>query len=353
MKATLFGLAVALLAGTGYTGHASAGDTIFVANATTQSVTVYEPPYAAPPETIPVGTFADGKAPVALAFDAISKYLFVGAGRQVQIYAAPFNRGSKPFRILHEDGEVSGLALEHRFYAHGLLEVALWRGGIRAYSGRNGYTDAPVGQVAAVVATAMAFDARGHVFVAEGSSSDGSVLAFEALSGHTYIQPVRPFVLGPSALAFDASGNLWTGNYDLDSSGTAPGTAAFAPPFTGAPVHSIPDKGPGADDGARRLSFGPHGELIDLRISDVRVFDPPYGGVGTQVYACTSASGACDPYAMSLDSRGNLAVAVRSLSCDDGPGRVLLFAPPFTQRETPAATISTGIACPQAIVTAP
>ena len=161
------GALCALLAACGGTSMAAGGDTIFVANYATASVTIYTPPYAAAPVVLQVGAYSNGR-PVALAYDSVARRLFVGAGNVVQIYREPLTGTSKPERIVREASDVLSLSVEHRFYKDGLLEVATSgpNGGIQAYSGRNDYAGAPFGRVDRVIGETMAFDTSGRLFVA-------------------------------------------------------------------------------------------------------------------------------------------------------------------------------------------
>jgi hypothetical protein len=351
----MLGPAFALCALLAANGSAPGVDTIFIAERTTASVTIYAPPYSQEPITLPTGRYSNGEPPVALAFDPVSKRLFVGAGNSVQIYDEPFSNTSKPVRVVREGAPVLALAVEHRFYQGGLLEVATAgaQSGIQSYSGNDGYAGPARGRVDGVAATAMIFDALGHLFAADRRQSDGSILILWPLTGRAFLPPIAHFLLGPSALAFDRRGNLWAGNYDVDGDGTRSGVTSFAPPFSVARIRVADEGGQrGSGGGAQRLAFDADGALFSMQLTDVAVLEPPYDVPSAHIAACTDSSGACDPFDMTLDSRGNPIVAVRSLACKQ-PGAVLLFTAPFTNRQKPWKTLTRAVACPTAVVAAP
>jgi hypothetical protein len=340
-------LALAACAGSGPRVRGPA--TVFVANRDDATVAAYAAPYARPPVKVGVAAFSGGEPPEALAFDPVGKVLAVGAGSAVLLYDTPLEASSKPRRILHEAEPVIALAVEHRFYKDGLLEVATAGGGMRAYSGRDGYA-APSGRVDGVVAYSMIFDDAGRLFVADRTRSDGSLRILWPATGRPYAPPLARFLLGPSALAFDAHGELWVGDYDVDGDGSISGIAAFAPPYTQAPARSFPDEGGGEtpDGGSFKLLFAGDA-LVAARIADVRVYAPPYDRASAQLFACRSASNDCGPFDMAVDANGSLIVAVRSLSCERNRGALLVFDPPFAAGEKPAARVTAGVACPTAL----
>jgi sugar lactone lactonase YvrE len=166
---------------------------------------------------------------------------------------------------------------------------------------------------------ALAFDARGNLFVANHSNGTVSVFA----PGSTTPSKTLTRVPSPDALAFDASGFLFVTSRDTNTvSVVAPGDPAPIAYLTGL-------NGPGS------LAFDASGNLFVANSGNgtVSVFAPG------DTTPSKTLRGLSFPEALAFDASGNLFVA------NFGNGTVSVFAPGST---TPTKTL-TGLAGPQAL----
>jgi hypothetical protein len=129
--------------------------------------------------------------------------------------------------------------------------------------------------------------------------------------------------------AVDASGNLYVGNVDSHLTGKI---AVFAPPYTGAPVVSIPK------------AFS---DYFNIALSSTQLFainraDGLSGSIDVYTLPITSSStpafkiagGVAQPESVAVDAAGNLYLA------NNGSSTVVMYRPPFSASSVPVVAIS-------------
>lgn len=121
---------------------------------------------------------------------------------------------------------------------------------------------------------ALAFDASGKLWVANGNSHADTVVAFTPAQLAASGRPQPAIVLtssafsNPAALAFDASGDLWVANNFRNTANTAGNTVVeFVPAqlaHSGSPVPGVTISGPGIDS-PFALAFNAHASNLPLK----------------------------------------------------------------------------------------
>jgi sugar lactone lactonase YvrE len=297
---------------------------LYVANIYGNTVTVYTPATGRL-----IRTISEVHEPAALAFDPAGN-LYAGSTPVVEFAAG----SSTPMRTI-SDGDLATWAIA--------LDAAA-----NLYIANNGaicglcspYQTVAVyapGSTAPlrtlrhlVLPLALAFDASGKLYVA-----DGDVVAVYAAHGSKPERTIADGIDVAYALAFDSSGDLYVANIDNST------VAAYAPGATSpSRIISAGVRIPAA------LAFDATGNLYvaNAKAGTVTVYAP-----GAKTVLRTIATGVVDPIALAFDDAGNLYVA-NAGSGAEKPGNVVVFAPHGT---APVRTISRGIDSPQALAFGP
>ena len=159
---------------------------------------------------------------------------------------------------------------------------------------------------------ALAFDAHGNLFVANGPEGLGTTVS-EFTPGSTTPTATLTGLNGPAALAFDAQGNLFVASYDDTVSEFAPGSTSPTATLSGL-------------NDPRALAFDAFGNLFVANGNGTTVSEFAPGST-TPTATLTGLSA---PIALAFDAFGNLFVA------NAFSGTVSEFAPGST---TPTATL--------------
>ena len=190
-------------------------DNLYVANADANTVSVYSPG-----STTPTRTLTGLDAPVALAFDSSGNLYVANTGTNTVSVFAP--NATTPTSTLTEPSSPQALAIDAsgNIYVGNDTTVSVFAPGsttpTRTLTGLNS-------------PSAMAFDSRGTLYVAnfgqqtvaapEGSGTTVSVFA----PGSTTPNATLTGLSGPTALAFDSSGNLYVASAGSNSISVFPG----------------------------------------------------------------------------------------------------------------------------------
>lgn len=293
------------------------------------SVTVYAPPYTAPPTTVILNGIVQ---PNALLTDAQAN-LYVsnafggpnGTG-SITIYAPPYT--GTPTTIASGINNPGAFALD----AAGDLWVANQAG-----NGPNGtiaeyappFGGKPIRSLSGFtgVPTGIALDTNGNLFVTTGSA------LYEFASPYT--GPPNQLVTGlavANGITFDGSGNL----IYADSNGAV---QLFAPPYDAPPTQL-----PRINGTLGLLAAYPAGGVVFIPdgSGNVAEFAAPYNGPPQVIQ-----TGNPNAKGIAVDAAGDVYVSACGSGCgNNGTDAITVYTPPYTN---PPTTITSGVVAPSAV----
>lgn len=283
-------------------------------------------------------SFSLGGAPAAVGIALMGTSLFATGTQSTGFHLAGVGKLAQQIAVVDVKDAQGNVLLGTAVPSPTFATTATSHLAITAIAGTQGrfYTLTPLAQTsAAVVATAKA----GTLSVKAGfalqpvfysiNCSNTTVTEFVPWSNNP-IATITSYdgIFSNSAMAVDASGNLYVANYGA-ASPSSPGVMVFAPGSTKA-FRTISNL-----NYPEFLAVDASGDVyVNENNADVEEFTPGGGSTPSRVLSTsTSPTGISSPYGLAIDANQNLIVA------NDGLG-VSIYAP--GQSTTPAAVISAG-----------